>query len=537
MDEDSDSSVLDSAAPSSAHGAATTSDTFNLAARVHAPFGSPLATPRRGYERDEHGPRRDIDAPSYNLAAQVHAPPPATRPLIELPPQPETVDAPQPAEDETGAADTGGAGTGAAPQTAVEEPPSGRGARTFESLKDPDFRWFFASMFGHFTSMNMQMFIRGWLIFQLTGSFSLLGAIQLASAVPQLLFSLVGGVLADQVRQKKWVVQVGQLVNALNALFVGLMIATGNVAVVHLFTAAAIQGTVNALMMPSRQAMAPEIVGEHRLMNALALNTAGMNFARLVMPGFAGWFVAAVGHNEGASGAQYIYFMMVGLYLSAVLFLFKVPNSTRRRKNAARTLRGSMADIADGFRYIRSNQTVGLILLVNLLIVSTSMPYFFLLPGFVEEVLGGGVLQIGLLTSISGIGALAGSLLIASLPSRNRGRIMLLSSLLLGIALVGFAASTWFWVSAAIFIVVGLGQSGRMSLSNVLVQSYTDDEYRGRVMSIYMMEFSITMFGTFAVALLADAIGPQWAIGGTAVALIVLVSYLLLFVPKIRDLD
>jgi MFS family permease len=105
--------------------------------------------------------------------------------------------------------------------------------------------------------------------------------------------------------------------------------------------------------------------------------------------------------------------------------------------------------------------------------------------------------------------------------------MMLLSSLLLGVALIFFAASTNYWLTAGILVIVGLGQSGRMSLGNVLVQSYSEDAYRGRVMSIYMMEFGVTLIGTFFVGMLAAWIGVQWAIGGTAVWLVALVLYLM----------
>ena len=118
------------------------------------------------------------------------------------------------------------------------------------------------------------------------------------------------------------------------------------------------------------------------------------------------------------------------------------------------------AEIADGIRYIRGNAAVRSVLTVNLVLETVSMPYFFLLPGFVAEVLDGGAFEIGTLLSISGIGALAGSLLIASLPNRRRAWLMLASSLLLGASLVGFAASTQYWLSALLFIVVGFGQDG-----------------------------------------------------------------------------
>jgi MFS family permease len=159
-----------------------------------------------------------------------------------------------------------------------------------------------------------------------------------------------------------------------------------------------------------------------------------------------------------------------------------------------------------------------------------------LMAGWVLDVLHGGPGGLGLLISIGGIGSLAGSLVIASLPSRNRGKLFLGGALLLGGTLILFSLSTMFWVSAAIMVFVGVGQSFRMSLSNVLIQSYVADEFRGRVMSIYMMEFSLTSFGTFLIGVLAEVIGPQIAVGGTAVGLVALTLILYVSSPRLRNL-
>ncbi|MBT5772775.1 MAG: MFS transporter [Dehalococcoidia bacterium] len=410
------------------------------------------------------------------------------------------------------------------PRTPFEEPTGIW--RTFDSLRDPNFRWFLASMFGHFAAMNTQMFIRGYMVFQLTGSYAYLASIGVAQGVPMLLFALFGGVLADAVPQKKYVVQIGQALNAVNAFVVAFWILTDMIAVEHLLAAAFIQGVINALQMPSRQALTPEVVGMARLTNALGLSTAGMNFNRLVMPGLAGWGLAAINPEEGIGGTEYVYLAMGTAYILAVLAMFRVPTSPAP-VDQRRTVRGALEDLIDGFRYMQRTPTVKLLLLSNLLIVTASMPYFMLLAGFVDEVLGASKAQLGFLISIQGVGSLAGSLFIASMAARGRGKMMLLSSLLLGVALIFFAASTNYWLTAGILVIVGLGQSGRMSLGNVLVQSYSEDAYRGRVMSIYMMEFGVTLIGTFFVGMLAAWIGVQWAIGGTAVWLVALVLYLM----------
>jgi len=414
-------------------------------------------------------------------------------------------------------------------------PPGGR-TRLFESLRDRNFQWYFASLLGNFSSMNMQMFIRGWLVFELTGSFAALGVMSLANGVSGLALAMVGGVMADRVRQRKYVVQIGQAINAAVALGVGGLIATDALRFEHLIVAAVIQGAVQNTIMPSRQALTPEVVGMDRLMNALALNTAGMNSARLLMPGLAGWMVGALGGGGGdIAPAQYVYYAMSGLYVWSIVAL--LPVKIEDRIAPAGEPRPALGDLADGFRYIAHDRVIRMLLLANFFMVWFSMTYFMLLPGFAKEVLDTGPERLGLMTSLSGVGSLAGSLIVATLPNRNRARILLLSSLLLGVALLAFSMSTSYWLSVAILMVVGLGQAGRMSLSNVLVQSYVDDAYRGRVMAVYMMEFSLMSIGIFAFGMLANVIGPQLTVGGSAVGLLVLAGGLLLFAPSYRRLQ
>ena len=130
------------------------------------------------------------------------------------------------------------------------------GLRTFEALNDPNFRWFFAAQLGSFAAMNIQMFIRGWLVFELTGSFAALGVMSLANGAVGFFLAPAGGVLADRVRQKKHVVQICQMVAVLLALAVGVIIARDSLQFYHLVVAALVQGASMSTMMPSRQACA-----------------------------------------------------------------------------------------------------------------------------------------------------------------------------------------------------------------------------------------------------------------------------------------
>ena len=429
---------------------------------------------------------------------------------------------------------------------AVDQPPMGLAGRTFESMQVPAFRWFLLAMLGQFSAMNMQMFIRGYLVFQLTGSFAALGAMSLANAIPMFVFSLPGGVLADRA-SRKYVLQAGQLANAALSGSIGALLFLDMLRFEHLLASAVLQGVVWSLMMPARQAMIADVVGEERLMNAVALNIAGMNFMRLVAPGVGGLMVAWLG------GADWVYVVMTASFLFAVVTLLPVPAKPAAAVDNPSTAAGapvrgggfgggggrggSMRDMADGMRYIARNPNVFAVLAANFVIVMFSIPYMMMLPGFVADILHGGPDQLGLLMTITGVGALVGSLAIASMPSRNRGKILLISSLVLGVALIAFSLSRSMWLTAGIMIVIGLGQTGRMSLSNVLLQAYVEDAYRGRVMSVYMMEFGVVSFGVFFVGILSSIVGVDYAIGGTAVALTLVSLGALLFYPRLRDLE
>ena len=388
-------------------------------------------------------------------------------------------------------------------------------------------------MFGWFASMNMQMLVRGFIVFELTGSFAALGLVSLANALPGLALSLVGGVVADRFHRRD-VVQAGQLANMAVAVVVAAFLLSDQLIFEYLLASAVIQGTINALIMPSRQSMIPDIVHPRLLMNAVALNTAGMNVMRLVAPTVGGGLLATV--DDG-----WVYVLMALLYLAGAVLMIPVKIRPQAALNAqtgnGQPRTSGLSDIVEGCRYMWQDKTVLTILSVNLLIVLFSMPYQMMLPGFAKEVLDAGPGRLGLLMSITGVGSLAGSLVIASLPARRRGFILLCGSLLMGVSLVVFSVSSWFWLTAGVMVMVGVGQAARMSLSNVLLQAYTNPEYRGRVMSIYMMEFSLVSFGTFVIGILSNVVGVQVALFATSVALVVIVAGSFFFARRLRRLD
>lgn len=386
-------------------------------------------------------------------------------------------------------------------------------------------------------SMQMQQVVRGWLVFHMTGSFAALGTIALANAIPGLLLSPVGGVVADRAVKKR-VIQVAQSYNAINAAVI-MILAAGwfglHLEFWHLFVGAFLQGGANSIMQPSRQSMISDLVPQDRLMNAIGINASGQTMMQLVAPGIAGFLLAW-------SSPAVVYGVMTTLYLIAVSFTLRLPSAplyASARGRGARTARrglASVGDLFDGLRYVFHEPTIRLVLAVNFFIVIVAFPYQQMLPGFVADVLHKGALEQGVLQSIQGVGALAGALLVASAPSQGRGKLLVAAGTAIGIGLVGFALSTNFWITLPIMIFIGVGQASRMAIGQTLIQTYADPEYRGRVMSVWFMQFALVQFGTFIVGMLAEVVGPQIAIGGLAACMVVAMACLALFVRPIRTL-
>ena len=404
--------------------------------------------------------------------------------------------------------------------------------RTFSSLKNPAYRVYYGGLLGQMAAMSMQQVVGSLLIYGLTNSSVILGTMSFANAIPMLICSLFGGVIADRV-EKKWVLLGGQAAFALVSVGIAIALVTGYLSAEHagswrlLVVSSALQGSVMGLMMPSRQAVIPQIVPDDKLMNAISLNTMGMNTLQLFAPALAGFMVQAIDY-------QAVYFVMTGMYLFSVVFFSFLPRTGTAGNGGISPLAG----VVDGLKYVWRDHVILYVLLLSFTIVLLSTPYNSMLPVFVDEKhLNVGAQGMGLLLSVSGVGALVSSLALTSIPNKKRGFIMISSGLALGLILLAFSFSKS-WTLSLVFVgLIGLGQSVRMTISNTLLQEYVKDGYVGRVMSLYLMQFGFTSLSAFAAGVMTQAWGLSWAIGGFAAALALISAAAMLFVPRIRRLD
>ena len=374
-----------------------------------------------------------------------------------------------------------------------------------------------------------QMFVRSFLVYELTDSYAAMGLVALVSGVVQFVLGPYGGVLADRF-PKKSVTQVFQFVGLLNAFVIGTLAVLGILEFWHLLISSVSQGTLVALMVPARQAMVSEIVSRERIMNGVALNTAAMNIMQFAAPLIGGALLAAF-------GAGVSFYVMAACYGIAILTMLPIPSVPAQAGRGSGGLRAAARDIADGFRYIAGHRALRMILLLSFAVSLLGQPFQGLLPGFVQDAFDAGPALAALFMTFSAVGAFLAALIIASLRRRGRGRLLLLMGVLVGAGTLGMAISPWIWLSLPIMIVMGVGQAGRMTMGSALVQEQADPAYRGRAMSVLMMQFALMQGGVFVLGIAAEVVGVRLAVFMTALALLVMIVLFGTFSSTLRRLQ
>ena len=406
-------------------------------------------------------------------------------------------------------------------------PRPGQWRYTFSSLQNRNFLYLWLGMLAMFCGMQMQMMVRIYLVYDITdSSATLLGVVSAASALPMLALAPFGGAIADRVDRKR-VIQLAQAGAALIALLVGLAITTGIINWYYLLAAGVVHGSLFAFMMPARQAIIPQLVRRDQISNAMALNAAVMSGMVLVAPPIAGVIYAF-------ADADIVYYTICGLVLVAIFLVSLIPSTEGQPAKARAPM---VKEIAAGLSYIRRSPLVMVLLLMGLVTTLLVQPFRFLLPVFVVDLYQRGPDSMGLLVGLMGAGALVGSLFVASLGRWMRGILVIAGSFMSGIALLLLALFPFYLAAAALMILLGLGDAGRRTLNQSLIMEQVDDQYRGRVMSIFMMNFGLMPLGVLPAGLIADTLGGQAAIGILAGLLLAITAVVMLTQKRLRQLS
>jgi MFS family permease len=219
-----------------------------------------------------------------------------------------------------------------------------------------------------------------------------------------------------------------------------------------------------------------------------------------------------------------------------VVLLFKVPTTPAAAPADGQPRKGGLSDLWAGLKYIRTDRVMAVLLGMNFITSLLAMPYLMLLPGYVEDVYGLGAGYLGLMITVSGGGALLGALVIASLPPVRRGLLLMASAILIGFALAAFASTDIYIFGLVLMVFVGIGTAGRQALGQVLIHNYVENEYRGRVMSVYMTQFAVMSLGVFVIGTLSELIGIRVVFASLGLLLVAVTTVLLFTMPRLRKL-
>jgi MFS family permease len=403
---------------------------------------------------------------------------------------------------------------------------------TYQSFKSRDFFFLWLGMLTLMFGMNMQMLVRSYFVYELENSGMLLGLVNAGSAIPMLTLALVGGVIADRLNKKR-IIQAGQVLAGIVSLVVAILILTETVTWIHLLIASIAQGAVFAFMMPARQALIPQMVGQKLVSNAVALNATAMSFTTLAAPTAAGLLYEFIGPGK-------VYLLITILNFSSVLFTILIKNEgysvSLKKGSTSDSNRPSvlLEDMIQGIKYVRRNSFILILLAIALSTTILAQPFRFIMPIFIVDIYGLKAGSMGLLVSAMGLGALIGSIYIAALGNRMRGGVLLISSYLSGLSLLLVAAVPVYLLAALIMLPLGLGDAGRRSINMALIMEESGEEYRGRVMSIYMLNWGLMPLGVLPAGLMADWLGGQVSIAVLAVLLILFTVWITFKHPEIR---
>ncbi|WP_417069195.1 MFS transporter [Niveibacterium terrae] len=374
------------------------------------------------------------------------------------------------------------------------------------ALHHRNYRLYFSGQLVSLAGTWMQQIAMGWLTYRITNSAWLLGVVAFASQIPMLVLGPLGGLWSDRFDRRKLLIAI-QILAMLQATALAIFCFTGSIEIWHLIGFALLLGCINAVDMPTRQALATELVDDPQdLPNAIALNSFMMNAGRMIGPSLAGIAVAMFG--EG-----FCFVINAASYLAVICALAAIRTRPRPRAVAA-----TLKALHEGFRHAWHDARIrdALMLVSGISFFGTS--YTVLLPVFARDIHGGGPQTYGLLMACSGLGAVGGAIFLAS----QRGaaalpRIIAGVSPLVGAAVALFGFSTTLWTAAPALALAGFAAITSFVASNTLIQTLVPDSLRGRVMSLYSMCLvGVSPLGSLVAGASAERFGVRTTLGISA---------------------
>jgi MFS family permease len=355
--------------------------------------------------------------------------------------------------------------------------------------------------------------------------------------VPQLLFGLLAGVVADRYN-KRLVLMASQLVTMIMHLLLAILTLSGSLKVWLVFVTAFISGGSMAFNQPARQSLIPRLVPSDMMLNAIALNTAAMNTMRVLGAGLAGGLLIFFNYGE-------IYLLNAIIFIFVLWTTLKIslpenwpsPDLSAGNREMAKT--SILHDLMEGFRYMAANRLVLYLVGMALVIFVIGFPYHqVFIPLLALKVLHIGRSGAGWMLALTGVGALIGSLTMASIKQLpRRGLFLMLFLVVFGSALFLLSQSRWLFLSAIGLMVAGSMTTAYNSLNISLLFEQSPPNYHGRVLSLMSLDRGFVSVGAVLAGGLAEALGPQTGLVVLALACIAVTLLIFFFVPALRKIN
>jgi MFS transporter, DHA1 family, staphyloferrin A biosynthesis exporter len=374
----------------------------------------------------------------------------------------------------------------------------------FSSLRHRNYRFLWIGTLFLSAGQWIQQVTLGWLLYELSGSPVLLGAMHAVRALPFLFIGPLAGVAADRF-DRRGILLITVPIMIVSCVLMGLLVASGQLAVWHILVFSGFTAIIWAINNPVRQTLVPNLVPRRDLMNAIALNSAGFNSQKVIGPAIGGLLIAAMGPSEN-------FFVQAASY-GMVLFLFGMMRVPPTPPNARKSSVAS--NFREGFSYVRREPMILAMLVAALVPPLFSLPVTMaMLPVFQKDVFGAGPEGLGALMAGPGLGAVIATLGLASISHRvkRQGLLMLIDLVLLGIAMIVFSQAPTLPLAVVALVGVGIFQMAFFTLNHTLLQSIVPDELRGRVNAIFMADHGIGPAGSLLAGILTQAIGASYTV-------------------------
>lgn len=372
----------------------------------------------------------------------------------------------------------------------------------------------------------MQQLALSFLAYKLTQSPFMLGLIAFASQAPSILLGPFAGVLPDLFNRHKLLIAT-QTTLMIQSIILTWLAASGHINIWQLIALGIFAGAANAVDMPTRQAFVIDMTEKTEdLPNVIALNSSLMNLTRLLGPALAGVILAKWGET-----ACFLLNSISFLAVIAALIAMKLKAGKPRNTNI-----NVLEHLKEGFNYVRESQPMRFLLIATAMTSLCAIPYMILLPVYVKSSFHGDASLLAWMTAASSIGALTGTILLASRKNvLGLGNWLIWSLFIMAFSLPIFAYSHNLFISLFALALAGFGMTTEIACSNTILQTLVDDDKRGRVMSLFTMCFMGMMpIGGLAAGYFADRVGCSTVIGISGIFALILAVITLKSMPSLR---